>query len=1640
MGGHASAPGDALTRLLRALGETRAVGGAADARTLADALWLAASGVLGEGTGPASRPPLEASEEPEPEEPERSGADALPGPAPGAVATTTSTAVSVRHRPGSGTTVRGVPLSLGRADPLPDALAVGRAVQPFRRPWLRGGRSELDVEATVEHYARGGPLVPLFRPAPEPWFEVVVLVDASLSMSVWEETTRAATRLLTALGGFRAVHAWRLEWQGTEPLVRDHHGREVPGDRVPHHGSGALGRRLVLVFSDCAARGWHAPAPWLLLRDWANRVPVALVDPLPPRLWRRSALNLPAVRVTGSRVGAHNGTLRFALPRRLGTEAGQAYAGGRSTSARGASAGGASAGDGTAGGQGASSKGASARAAFPGPWTALPVVSCTPHLLGAWASTLMRSDPAGCGAVLIPATGRLPSRTREGETPPRRPDPARLAEAFAHTAPAPAVRLAVLCSGLPDLSLPLLHVLHKEVVPEASPSDLAEVLTSGLLTVRREADSDPVLVFHPAARQYLRTHLTTHDEWRTRAAFGRHAAAHPSAPQGIAAVLHSAWAETELPAQEEPFAEVATVARAGAEAPRRTDGRSPGGGTGAVAAPGGASPVARRAVGRLRSLLGTAVSGRTVREAEELLRLLIDYTHSRLPAPAGSWPRPDTLFDDLRTADSFVRAADVADDLRRFFARRGITLLHSAGGQDPAVQNLVRPTADGPIGIRVDTPFVFSWSALTSAARSAPDRFTAHACPVEFLVSLDNSDRKDGFQDLDHCVRLTEWRGERPGVTVHIRVQTRYGRDPSHSRAAFAGELRALYNRAGSPPFSELVREADAATPPVALRSTTLHSWLTGRSVPAEAPPFDWPARYLLARADLQPPSGPTLPDDLAVPRHHALGGTARQGDRPSPERIARLGRPVRTFDRAEEELGMPRFVERLHDQALRDAVRECAAGASRMVTLVGPVGSGKSRSCMEAMRTLPSDWWLWEPGGSADLAAVLDAVPEVPPRTAIWLDPGERYLLDRSEGRRGARTAAGLRRLLHETGSGPILVLASLRPEDWSLLTAGPRPDGTHPYVLPRSLCEEGLVIRSEPDGTATLDHFRSGPPAARAFVTAALDARHYGHGAVMSEQLLIDAARGYPGDRASPFSSADLPPAVLARMGPYRLPRTTDESDGPGPVPTYYRLSESMEQYAKDPLRRPSPPDTLWDALAAHAPGSDLDRIGRTARNSGHSQQADRFRVLARSDRVRRGSLARQVRQARALRSQLQQANRTGFAVRGTADEALAWLRAEDRSSAAQYVLNGLLSCTGLPWTVTAETFRQALDWLMVHGDTPYARFVLRPLLQRADLTPEQAHRATALAFDWLRAHCTVRDAGFVLSALLGRPGLRPATVEAAGRLAIRWLGVHGTDSSARHVLRPLLERDDLGMELLVDVIAADETWGRTRPPGERADAMRARAPGKRRAEEQVAEERIVLVAEIVGDTDMQGYQISALAGVLSRVLERRERLLWDSEFSGDGMTVVLAPDQVRRTPLVPELLRDLEAELHDHAVVGRLRLRVALHRGAGVSDGWGWQGTPVTLTRRLVDSAVLRTALREAHRSPLAAVVSDSLFRSAHFGREHPLVDRFRSVYIPTKERTEKAWISVTGYEEPPGIALWTAPRPDGGAGNIAPGRPR
>ncbi|MER5730740.1 TIR-like protein FxsC [Streptomyces sp. NPDC002138] len=409
---------------------------------------------------------------------------------------------------------------------LPRAREIARALRPLRRAWTAGRGTRLDIGATVAGYARSGELLPAFSPAPERWFDLTVVLDRSPTMAVWEDTGAELVKVLASTGAFRTLRVREAgPWEPLSPAGAGRGGLGGTGARS------ARPRRLVLVFSDCVTGAGGERAFWDRLHGSAAATPTVLVNPLPPRIWRHSGLDLPAVKVTPPGApGAPNTALRFAAPP-LAEQAFPPPDGRRS------------------------------------PWLPLPVVGLSPRAVSRWARTLMRGDPEGCEAVLVPGPG-LPGQAPALPEPPA--DAGQLTEAFLRRASTPAVRLAVLCSSYPRLHTGLLHVIRQELVPEATAADLAEVVVGGLFLVDADEGGNggagggargtgsrsggPVLSFREGVRERLAPRLGARDQLRARDALSRFVAAHTGAPGRFPALVPDAEGDAGIAAGLEPFA------------------------------------------------------------------------------------------------------------------------------------------------------------------------------------------------------------------------------------------------------------------------------------------------------------------------------------------------------------------------------------------------------------------------------------------------------------------------------------------------------------------------------------------------------------------------------------------------------------------------------------------------------------------------------------------------------------------------------------------------------------------------------------------------------------------------------------------------------------------------------------------------------------------------------------------------------------------------------------------------------------------------------------------------------------------------------------------------------------------------------
>ncbi|MEU2354590.1 DUF3427 domain-containing protein [Streptomyces misionensis] len=502
-----------------------------DIREALDALVLAAarSDVSRMGDIPANppsageEPPADALLQPDADTDDSDDDPPPPGPGPDAGG---SGATSVWVKDDSSSySIPGSPLSIGRAPALPNALDIGRALRPLRRFRPSRVHQRLDLDATVDHYTRTGVLVPQLAPAAEPWLEVVVVVDRGTSMAIWDETSLALTQMLRTLSAFRSISVWHLEHPPqAEPALRDHHDRLLPVDPSdPRHSQPA--HRLLLVVSDCAAPAWRRSELWQMLHTWGRTAPVALINPLPKRLWQRSGLDLPRTTATASVPASPGRLLAYRRPRLFR--------------------------DDTPGTQ---------------PWQALPVLQMDAHQILAWTHAVMRTDPRGCEAVLVPASGRVPPRNRSprpSAAPPNGPTTdahvTAAAQAFTDNLHSPAVRLAIAASSLDVFTLPVLDILRERIVPNAALADTAEFLTAGLLTATRHKSADTVYRFHPAAAHHLRGLLSRDQLWDTHFALTDHLEAHPQAPHGIAAALYSPASQENVPTGLRPVTQAAAA-------------------------------------------------------------------------------------------------------------------------------------------------------------------------------------------------------------------------------------------------------------------------------------------------------------------------------------------------------------------------------------------------------------------------------------------------------------------------------------------------------------------------------------------------------------------------------------------------------------------------------------------------------------------------------------------------------------------------------------------------------------------------------------------------------------------------------------------------------------------------------------------------------------------------------------------------------------------------------------------------------------------------------------------------------------------------------------------------------------------------
>ncbi len=193
---------------------------------------------------------------------------------------------------------------------LPNRLLIERALKPFLKPYLSRHLKELDPIRTAETSAERQSVTPCYRPAPERWFDVALLVEHGGAMQVWEETIRELQSLMGRHGAFRQVRVWRYQVRNGEVMISTASGQPVLARTV----ADPEGRRLCLFLTNGTSPEWEKAPLRNFVRKLGETSVTAIVQMLPQRSWAHTLLGDALEQVCALEPGVSNGKLHVVDP------------------------------------------------------------------------------------------------------------------------------------------------------------------------------------------------------------------------------------------------------------------------------------------------------------------------------------------------------------------------------------------------------------------------------------------------------------------------------------------------------------------------------------------------------------------------------------------------------------------------------------------------------------------------------------------------------------------------------------------------------------------------------------------------------------------------------------------------------------------------------------------------------------------------------------------------------------------------------------------------------------------------------------------------------------------------------------------------------------------------------------------------------------------------------------------------------------------------------------------------------------------------------------------------------------------------------------------------------------------------------
>ncbi len=179
-----------------------------------------------------------------------------------------------------------------------DTQQVSRYLIDFKDKSFSKRKKLFDEIRTINYKANTGILNPFFKAKKQKLYILYIFIDYSSSMKVWKEMTSEYSKLLSSSGIFKSIkHVYINSDNEKTIFYKDQKFKKVfsPKEITNFHNN-----KLIFVLTDMLSKGWKNGDTLEVFTKLYKSIPLYVVQMLPYRLWRTTALKKSSITTLNS--------------------------------------------------------------------------------------------------------------------------------------------------------------------------------------------------------------------------------------------------------------------------------------------------------------------------------------------------------------------------------------------------------------------------------------------------------------------------------------------------------------------------------------------------------------------------------------------------------------------------------------------------------------------------------------------------------------------------------------------------------------------------------------------------------------------------------------------------------------------------------------------------------------------------------------------------------------------------------------------------------------------------------------------------------------------------------------------------------------------------------------------------------------------------------------------------------------------------------------------------------------------------------------------------------------------------------------------------------------------------------------------